>query len=153
MIPTLLGRIQTRIWLVLFVAAPWTAIITPFLPVGGRSYDIGWNASHLYPITFLVLAIVLVIGVVAWEFIFYVLQICRWEKDWPSMFFLLQVVPEAIVAFAVLKAFGNINGINVGYAPFVTHVLTTWVVMWLFVLGPIKVLSIRFRFNGGRLLW
>lgn len=153
MIPTMIGRIQTRIWLVLFVAAPWTAIITPFLPVGGRSYDIGWNASHLYPVTFAVLATVLVISLVAWEWIYYVLQLCRWEKDWPAMFFMLEVVPEAIVAFVVLKAFGNINGINLGYAPFITHILTSWFLMWLVALGPMKVLFIRWRFNGGRMLW
>ena len=32
MIPTLSGRIQTRIWLILFIGIPWTLIITPFLP-------------------------------------------------------------------------------------------------------------------------
>ena len=32
MIPTFTGRLQTRVFLVLFVALPWTLIVTPFLP-------------------------------------------------------------------------------------------------------------------------
>jgi len=55
-VPTLYGRIQTRIVLLAVVGGIWTLIITPFLPTGeslGRSYQT----------TFLVLVTVLVLGV------------------------------------------------------------------------------------------
>ena len=32
MTPTHLGRLQTRIFLVLFVGLPWTLLVSPFLP-------------------------------------------------------------------------------------------------------------------------
>lgn len=153
MIPTFNGRIQTRIFLVLFIAIPWTLIVTPFLP--GNRGEVGFTsaAGELYPAVFTALAIVLVLGVLLWEPIFYVLQLCRWEKDWPAMFFLLQLIPEAILAWFIFRELApDTAGIATGWT-FTTHVVTSWVVMWLFVLGPIKVLFIRWRFNGGRIFF
>lgn len=153
MIPTLSGRYQTRIYLVAVIGVIWTALVTPFLPAArdGRSF---WDAAgHLYPATFLVLAIVLVISLVLWEWLYYVLQTCRWEKDWPAIFFMIELVPEAIVAYLVYRAIGLDTDGVVTTATFVVHIATTWVVMWLFVLGPIKVFMPRWRFNGGRIFW
>lgn len=150
MIPTFPGRLQTRIFLVLFIALPWTLIVTPFLP-GNRGRADGSVAADLYPVTLTALAIVLVVGLVLWEPVFYLLQICRWEKDWPSMFFLLQLLPEAIVAWQLLKWIGPDSDVA-NLSTFLWHIIPTWILMWLFVLGPIKVLFIRWRFNGGRFL-
>lgn len=153
MIPTLNGRYQTRIFLVLFIAVPWTLLVTPFLP--GHKDGLGfWEAAgKLYPATFLSLAIVLGMALVLWEWVYYLLQLCRWEKDWPAMFFMLVLVPEAIVAWLIFKAIDlDTEGVATG-ATFLVHIITTWIVMWLFVLGPIKVLFIRWRFNGGRIFW
>ena len=156
MIPTLNGRIQTRIFLVLFVAAPWTLLITPFLPAHRSGLGTWEAAKKLYPATFATLAIVLVLGLVLWEGSYYLLQLCRWEKDWPSLFFLLEVIPEAILAYVVFRALGipkHTDGVATAYATFITHIVSTWILMWLVALGPIKVLFIRYRFNGGRIFW
>jgi hypothetical protein len=156
MIPTLNGRYQTRLFLIVFVAVPWTFVITPFLPHrgGGSFTDV---AKHLYPVTFAALAVVLILGWVLWEWVWYLLQLCRWEKDWPSMFFLLQVIPEGTLAYVVLRALGipqhHTSGVATEYATFIVHILTTWIVIFLFVEGPIKVLFIRWRFRGGRIFW
>ena len=88
MVPTLYGRIQTRIVLLIVVGGIWTLIITPFLPTGeplGTSYQT----------TFLVLLTVLVLGVL-WEFVYHGLQQFRWEKDWPTFFGLLTMINEGI---------------------------------------------------------
>ena len=37
-------------------------------------------------------------------------------------------------------------------ASFVIHFATTWVLVWLFVNGPMRVPFIRWRFRGGRLV-
>jgi hypothetical protein len=156
MIPTLNGRYQTRLFLVLFVAAPWTFIITPFLPTSpSAEYDGLWDkATKLYPLTYAALLVVLVLGWVLWEWIFYLLQLCRWEKDWPAMFFMLQLIPEAILAYVVLRIWDiDTSGVASEYSTYIVHIVTTWIVMWLFVLGPIKILFIRWRFNGGRVFW
>jgi len=153
MIPTLSGRYQTRIFLVVVIGVIWTAIITPFLPAdrSGRSFtDV---AGHLYPATFLVLAIVLVVSLLLWEWLYYILQTCRWEKDWPAIFFMVELVPEAIVAYIIFRAIGLDTDGVVTTSTFVVHIVTTWIVMWLFVLGPIKIFMPRWRFNGGRIFW
>ncbi|MCU1396139.1 MAG: hypothetical protein JWM34_4567 [Ilumatobacteraceae bacterium] len=153
MIPTLNGRIQTRIFLILFVGIPWTLIITPFLP---NNRDVtGGSLIDTYKTTFTVLGIVLVLAVFGWELIYHFLQQFRWEKDWPVMFTFFLVIPEAIVAKLVFDALdiGTKFGATATNATFWWHIVTTWMVMWLFVLGPIKVLFIRWRFSGGRIFF
>ncbi len=154
MIPTLNGRIQTRIWLILFVGIPWTLIITPFLP-NNRNLISGSSLLDTYKTTLCVLGIVLVLAVFGWELLYHFLQQFRWEKDWPVMFSLFLVVPEAIAAKIVFDALDvgqEFNGTATD-ATFWWHIVTTWMVMWLFVLGPIKVFFIRWRFNGGRIFF
>ena len=156
MIPTLNGRIQTRIFLLLFVGIPWTLIITPFLP--NVRDQIGDDASLLdaYKTTFSVLGVVLVLAVFGWELLYHFLQQFRWEKDWPVMFTFFLVIPEAVVAHVVFKALDLDTKFPLGGltdSAFWWHIVTTWMVMWLFVLGPIKVLFIRWRFSGGRIFF
>jgi len=154
MIPTLSGRIQTRIWLILFIGIPWTLIITPFLP-NNRDLIEGSSLMDTYKTTFTVLGVVLVLGVFFWELIYHLIQQFRWEKDWPVMFTFFEVINEAIVAYIVFKALDLDTkfGATATNATFWWHVITTWMVMWLFVLGPIKVLFIRWRFRGGRIFF
>lgn len=151
MIPTFMGRLQTRVFLVLFVALPWTLIITPFLP-GNRDDADGSVAADLYPVTISVLGIVLVLGLVLWEPLYYLFQLMRWEKDWPAMFFMVELIPEAILAWYVLKWIGPSSDVAT-LSTFLWHIIPTWIIMWLFVLGPIKTLFIRWRFNGGRIFF
>ena len=154
MIPTLSGRIQTRIWLILFVGIPWTLIITPFLP-NNRDQVPDSSLIDTYKTTFSVLGIVLVLAVFFWELLYHFLQQFRWEKDWPVMFTLLLVIPESIVAKLVFNALdiGEKFNATATDATYWWHIGTTWLVMWLFVLGPIKVLFVRWRFNGGRMFF
>lgn len=153
MIPTLNGRIQTRIFLILFIGIPWTLIITPLLP---NARDItGGGLIDTYKSTFTALGIVLVLGVFFWELLYHLLQQFRWEKDWPVMFAFFEVINEAILAYVVFKAL-NIDEKFMATATngtFWWHIVTTWIVMWLFVLGPIKIFFIRWRFNGGRIFF
>src|SRR6188472_3395650 len=98
MIPTLSGRIQTRIFLILFIGVPWTLLITPVLPRAA-----GASLGDTYKATFAALGIVLVLGVCFWELIYHFLQQFRWEKDWPVMFTFFEVINEAILAFYVFR--------------------------------------------------
>jgi hypothetical protein len=153
MIPTLSGRIQTRIFLILFIGIPWTLIITPFLP--NHRHLTGGKLIDTYKSTFTALGIVLVVGVFFWELIYHFLQQFRWEKDWPVMFTFFEVINEAIVAYLIFKGLKidtkfNATATN---ATFWVDIVSTWMVMWLFVLGPIKVLFIRWRFTGGRIFF
>jgi hypothetical protein len=77
----------------------------------------------------------------------------RWEKDWPTQFGLLTAINEGIVLWLVLRA-GLVP--NADPSPptstWLTHFLTTWAVIFLFLNGPMKVFFVKWRFQGGRLV-
>ena len=142
MVPTLYGRIQTRIVLLIVVGGIWTLIITPFLPTGQ-------SLSASYRTTFLVLLTVLVLGVL-WEFVYHGLQQFRWEKDWPTFFGLLTMINEGIVVWLFLSA-GLVPGVDdVPLSAFLIQFITTWLVVWLVANGPVQIFFSRWRFRGGR---
>ena len=142
MVPTLYGRIQTRIVLLAVVGGLWTVFITPFLPT-----DAPLGTS--YQTTFPVLLSVLILGV-GWEFIYHLLQQFRWEKDWPTFFGLVTVIPEGMLLWSLIIA-GRIPGVDgVPLAAFLIQFLTTWLVVWLIANGPLRIFFIRWRFQGGR---
>jgi hypothetical protein len=139
--PTLLGRIETRIFALGLVGGLWTLLITPLLPSDAP-------LGELYETTYTVLAIVIVVGI-PWELLYHFLQQFRWEKDWPTMFGLLTGINEGIVAWFIV---GAVRDPGPDGASFVIHFATTWVLVWLFVNGPMRVPFIRWRFRGGRLV-
>jgi hypothetical protein len=140
MTPVLLGRLQTRIFVVAVIGSLWTLIITPVLPDRG-------DLSAAYGVTYRSLLIVLLAGLV-WEFIYHGLQQFRWEKDWPTMFGLITGINEGIVVWFIMVALD----INVTATTFLVYFITTWIVLWLWINGPMKVVFIRWRWRGGRLV-
>ncbi len=145
MLPTLGGRIQTRLVLLAVIGGLVTLIITPVLPVNAP-------LGTAYRDTFLILVTVAVLGV-AWECLYHFLMQWRWEKDWPTLFGLVTAVPEGLLVFALLRA-DAIPGI-VGRVPtraFAIDFVLVWVAVWLWANGPMRVINIRWRFHGGRLV-
>ncbi|WP_232662488.1 hypothetical protein [Pseudonocardia sp. TRM90224] len=145
MLPTLNGRIQTRIFLLVVVGGIWTLLITPVLPVDLPLAD-------RYRVTFIVLLTVLVFGIV-WEFIYHFIQQFRWEKDWPTLFGLVTAVNEGALVWVLLEL-GVVPGISspVPLGAYLLQFLTTWIVVWLVANGPMRVPFIHWRFRGGRLI-
>jgi hypothetical protein len=145
MVPTLNGRIQTRIFLLAIVGGLVTLIIVPVLPGSAPLGD-------KYRDGFIVLAAVAVIGV-AWECLYHFLMQWRWEKDWPTLFGLVEGIPEGLLIW-ILLATGAMPGIvgKVGGAAFIIQFALIWVAVWLVANGPMRVPFIRWRFLGGRLL-
>jgi hypothetical protein len=144
MIPTLRGRIQTRIFAVLVIGGLWTLLITPVLP-GLAFMDLG----EAYEMTFSILLTVLVLGL-GWELVYHFLQQFRWEKDWPTLFGLVTIFNEGVVLWLVLRS-GVVPAIA-GTPPasaWLTHFVSTWLVIFLWLNGPMKVVFIRWRFRGG----
>jgi hypothetical protein len=140
MTSSFLGRIETRLFVVFTVGLLWTLIITPFLPLGDTAR---------FTVTLRTLGWVGLLGVVVWEPIYHLLQQFRWEKDWPAMFLLLQAVNEGVLVRLVLDR--TTSG-SVGLGPFVLHFATTWLAIYLFLQGPMRVPFLRWRFRGGRIL-
>lgn len=143
MTPSLSGRIQTRIVLLGTVGVLATLLITLFLP---GSADL----SDMYAVTFRALLVVAVLGV-GWELVYHGLQQIRWEKDWPTLFGLLTGISEGVLAWFVLNAVLS-DRLSVTAAQFVIMFTFVWIVVWLFANGPMRVVVLRWRFRGGRLV-
>ncbi len=145
MLPTLGGRIQTRIALLAVVGGLVTLIIGPLLPISAP-------LSTVYQDTFVILLAVIILGI-GWECLYHFLMQWRWEKDWPTFFGLATAIPEGLLVWGLLQA-GAIPGIK-GTVPtgaFVIDFLLVWIVVWLVANGPMRVPFIRWRFQGGRLV-
>ena len=145
MVPILIGRIQTRLFLLALVGSVVTLLLVPVLP--GEA-----ALSARYRAAFVVLAAVAVLGI-GWELLYHLLMQFRWEKDWPSLFGLLTGVPEGLLLWALLRA-GAVP--QAGDAPpgwvFAVHFGVVWGAVWLVANGPMRVPFLRWRFRGGRLV-
>jgi hypothetical protein len=145
-LPTLNGRIQTRIALLVVVGGLWTLLLTPLLPIPG-------SLSDAYTVTFVILATTLVLGV-GWELLYHLLMQFRWEKDWPTGLALVTVLNEGALVWLLLKldAVPGIDGPSVPLSAFLVLFGTTWLLVWLMAIGPMRVPFIHWRFRGGRLV-
>ncbi|HEX2312192.1 MAG TPA: hypothetical protein VHJ17_00535 [Thermomonospora sp.] len=147
MVPTLFGRIQTRLFLLATVGLVVTALIVPVLPGTGSA-----PLADRYQTGFVVLAAVAVLGV-GWELIYHVLMQFRWEKDWPTLFGLLTLVNEGLLLWGLLEL-DVVPGTAVSppAGAFWTHFVVVWLLVWLTANGPMRVPFVRWRFRGGRLV-
>ncbi len=145
MTPTLSGRIQSRLVLVAIVGIPIAVVLGLILPRPTETTTLG----DMYRVFFVALALVAIVGLV-WELIWHGLQQFRWEKDWPTLFGLVTGVPEGIVVWLLLRAGVPIDVGDVDGSTFVIMFAITWIAIWLVANGPLQVVFIRWRFQGGR---
>ena len=135
--PTLLGRVQTRIFLVLGVGLPWTLLVSPALPVPASK-----DLLSVYRLTLTALAVAVVVGV-AWDALYYGLQQLRWDKDWPSCFGLLNGLNEGVTTWVGLHLVGVLSGAygpsNAMFVAFIVHFSSTWILVWLSAQGPMRI--------------
>ncbi|WP_028657160.1 hypothetical protein [Nocardioides sp. J54] len=144
MLPTLNGRIQTRIFMLVVFGGLITLVLTPMLP-----------GDPDYRTTYLILAAVLVLGIV-WELVYHVIQQFRWEKDWPTMFGLITALNEGALVWLLLDL-ELVPGIDypsdgVPFWAFFIDFTVIWLVVWIWTNGPMRVPFIRWRFFGGRIV-
>lgn len=149
MTPTLVGRMQTRLLLLSAVGLPWTVVITPLLP---RPSFV--SLGIIYRITLEGIAAVALVGL-AWELAYHALQQLRFDKDWPSLFALATIVNESACTWLVLHGLHAIPGTTALSSPilepFALHFASTWILVWLVTQGPLRVVVLRWRYEGGRI--
>jgi hypothetical protein len=145
MVPTLAGRIQTRLALLAVIGGLVTALVGPFLPAAAP-------LSVRYHDAYLVLATVAILGI-GWECLYHLLMQWRWEKDWPTLFGLVTLVPEGLLVWLLLQK-GAVPALagTVSPAAFCIQFLAVWLSVWLVANGPMRVPLLRWRFRGGRLV-
>ncbi|MGW6032875.1 hypothetical protein [Gordonia terrae] len=149
MLPTLWGRIQTRVLVLGILGGLWTVVLVPFLWLISSGDP---TILDVYRVAFTVLVTVIVLGVF-WEFLYHFLQQFRWEKDWPTLFGLLTAINEGILVWVVIDNTGLIPE-SLRPSPFVFSVqfVTTWLLVWVAVNGPLRAVFPHWRFQGGRFL-
>lgn len=142
MVPTFSGRLQTRLFSLVAIGLPWTLLgCLALAPLAGgldamlRAGIFTWGAT-------------LLLGLVFWEPLYHLLMQFRWEKDWPTLFLLTESVPEGLVVWLVLTTVGP----DVPWHVFLLLFASTWLVVFLALQGPMRVVFLRWRFRGGRLL-
>ncbi len=158
MLPTLNGRLQTRIFMLVVFGGIITFLITPILPDGAPGVP-GFNGDF-YQVTYVILATVLVLGIV-WELIYHVIQQFRWEKDWPTLFGFITAINEGALVWLLLEL-GLVPGLPPGFGDgnlptwffwaFFIDFTVIWYIIWLWTNGPMRVPLIRWRFFGGRIV-
>lgn len=140
MTPTLLGRWQTRLFLLATVGLAITAC-----------FGLGWiaPASHYY---FLVLGYVAFFGII-WDVFYDYFQKFRWDRDWPGVFQLLAGIWEGLFILFLIKILW-LPGVdrNLPIPLFVFHYSTVWLGVYTASQSLMRVLFPRSRFQGGKWL-
>lgn len=146
MIPTLAGRLQTRIFLFLFIGLPVTLGFGLYM--GGWLWD--WAEIQIF-VWFLCVATG--VGLLL-DPVYIFAQTTRWDRDWPFIFQAFFTWVEFTIALLIIRA---------GALPFlseaafqslstpITHFALVFVPSFLALLGPLQVIFIRWRFKGGQL--
>lgn len=141
MTPTLFGRWQTRFFLLATVGGFITLLFTLGI--------IGPGSGAIY---FWILAYVALFGL-AWDAVYNALQKRRWDRDWPAAYQWLAAIGEAIFLLLVIKMIG-LPGVPrwMPIGVFLIHYSLVWLGVFLASQSLMRILFIRWRFHGGRLI-
>ncbi|MBG0833220.1 hypothetical protein HS041_36570 [Planomonospora sp. ID67723] len=121
--PTYLSRLLSRLLVSATVGAAWTAAVAPLLPGGFAPL------SEIYTMVTISLGLLVVLGIVLWDPIYTLAQRSRREKDWPAALFLLQAVPEGLLAYGVQALV--LDAFVVSQPTLVVHLATTSILLGL----------------------
>lgn len=159
MLPTLGGRIQSRIFFTAIIGGFWTFIVALIIPA---HLDGATVPTHIrFQDAFVILLWTGLLGIV-WECIYHFLMQWRWEKDWPTFFGFITIINEGLVVY-FLGDNGYLPWIfGWNYSPkpahlipvvfFIVQFVVVWLAVWIWVNGPMRVFNIHWRFFGGRLI-
>jgi hypothetical protein len=141
---SLRGRLETRWFLAAAVALPWTLLLALLLRPGDDS------ALVVMRSTTATVGLMAVLGT-GWELAYHRAQQWRWDRDWPTSFVLAAVLVEVGPLWWVTGRLPHRWAHRADGATFAILLGSAWLLMWLFAQGPMRVLFIRWRINGGRL--
>jgi hypothetical protein len=163
-LPTLNGRIQSRIFFLATIGSFWTFIMASILPAHFtyQGVTVAANWGDRIQDGFAALLWVGILGI-GWEVVYHFLMQWRWEKDWPTFFGFITFINEGILVYlladnGVLPGFvgrGTPLEDKVGLVPFWFFwplFIVVWMAVWVWVNGPMRVFNIHWRFFGGRLV-
>lgn len=136
MTPTLFGRWQTRTALLATIGLVVTAIFQIDRPSGPF---------------FIVLFFVWLFGL-GWDVVYIGLQKLRWDRDWPTIFQIGTAFTEGLFIWLLISGPGlpGIRSGSVSGKLFIAQYGLIWLTTFLFVQGPMRLVTPWWRFRGGR---
>ncbi|ERT08368.1 putative membrane protein [Lyngbya aestuarii BL J] len=139
MTPTLLGRWQTRIFL---LATVGVLVSLPFWL--GKMGKPSW-------IYFALLGYIALFGLV-WDTLYIYLQKFRWDRDWPGLFQLLAGIWEGLFVGGLANTIGlpGISPQTFKIGLFICHYSLVWLTTYLASQALTRILFPHWRFRGGR---
>lgn len=149
MIPTLAGRIQTRLLLFLVIGIPVTLIYG--IAIAGWQWD--WRTVQIF---LWFLCTITVVGLLL-DPVYILIQSTRWDRDWPFAYQFFFSWVEFGIVFLLARAdlipylpdfaFQGLRGLSIAGL----HFALVFVPSFLALLGPLQTVFIRWRFKGGQL--
>jgi len=133
---TLHGRWQTRLFLLMVLGLPVTAVFA-------------WLYGSMTP--FVLLGYVLLLGW-GWDVLYNYLQTWRWNRDWPPLFVWLTGLWEGFFLWVLLHllwAVGWTLPEMMAGGRFAAHYLTVFAITWIGSQSLLPILFPTWRFRGG----
>jgi hypothetical protein len=144
MTPTLFGRWQTRLLLLLTLGV---MVSLPF-----AMGLIGPGANSVY---FWILGYVAIFGLI-WDVLYDYLQKFRWDRDWPAAYQLGAGIWELGFIFCGVKLFRflpiPIPSIELSLGAFLLHYGCVWLAVFIASQSLMRIIFPRWRFRGGQWL-
>ncbi|PNW27262.1 UNVERIFIED_CONTAM: hypothetical protein BEN50_03270 [Euhalothece sp. KZN 001] len=139
MTPTLLGRWQTRLFM-LFLVGGLTTL--PFYYINDGN-----------PIFFWILFYVAVFGL-GWDIVYHLIQQSLWDGDWPGVLQFASAVIEGVFLALIWANLGlpRVPQTAFQWEWFVAHYSAVWLVTFLLSWVIMRILFPRWRFRGGQWL-
>ena len=136
--PTQSGRWQTRLLLLTTLGVPVTFVF-------GYLFN-----DFVTP--FALLGYILFLGFL-WDLVYNALQTLRWDRDWPPLFFGIAGLFEGLFLWD-LTYFIALPGVDpqLTFGRFAAHYGAVFILTLAVMLGPLKVIFLKWRFRGGRLI-
>ncbi len=135
MTPTLLGRWQSRLFLLGTFGAFVTAIFAYLL-------------QSIVP--FIILTAVFVVGL-AWDVVYNEWQKTRWDHDWPPVLQLVAGILEGLLIFGLLYLFNLVNPLP-PISVFWLHYTAVWITTFIASQSIMRIIFPRWRFRGGQII-
>ncbi len=142
MTPTLLGRWQTRLFLLstggLLITLPF--MVGLFGPSG--------------PLYLVVLVWIAILGL-GWDVVYHQIQQLRWDHDWPGVWQLFAGLWEAFFLLVLVAIRFPLLGLSADRFPwgsFLIHYTLVWITIFIESQTVMRILFPRWRFRGGQWL-
>ncbi len=146
MLPSLAGRIHTRIILFFAVGLPITFLWAAYLG------DWRWP----FPFEpFYVLGMIFVVGLIL-DPVYIWIQSYRWEHDWPFAYQAVSMIFEFVIVLSLIQLDvlpflpASLIATSDGFWNVVIHFSMVFFISFLGLLAFIQVFMIRWRFNAGQ---